>query len=286
MIMSSSQVRESISNGGPEIRVERKVEVDSYPPILNCITNVGLDVTLGVEDGRAYDLTAQRHLEYQCIRGGGRYLMIEPGHTVSVQTSETITLGPRTAALVESKVRLVSRGVSHVSTTIDPCWSGPLMLTFTYFGKRKLRISAGDAIATIVFLETDSEVHASPEASPKNNAVRWAEYDQEQAEAKRARVITIALFVSVFAIALVFWFWPFAITVWREAFDEKTQLGSLAKDLLGGTARQRIEFLTWLVVLVTATSTVLNYFGRRVFLAIRRGLGGTTTVPRDGNRQN
>lgn len=51
-------------------------------------------------------------------------LRIHPGEHVVIWTAEDIRFERRIGATIHSRVRMVSRGLSHISTTIDPTWPG------------------------------------------------------------------------------------------------------------------------------------------------------------------
>ena len=167
------------------------------------ITNVGIDITLGAFRC-PYDLTARRFLPFKISSQNRRYLLIPARHTVSVETHERLTLSGNIAALVESKVRMVSQGISHISTTIDPLWSGTLLLTFVNNTARPIRIDVGEHIATVVFFVVATPVSSPGDAAIANNDARWVTYSLDAAEAKKERRLTL-IAVSLLFAALVIW---------------------------------------------------------------------------------
>lgn len=54
---------------------------------------------------------------------------IPPGSLVSVMTREVLAVDKSTTGLFHSKVDMVTKGFSHISTTLDPDWIGPLLIT-------------------------------------------------------------------------------------------------------------------------------------------------------------
>jgi deoxycytidine triphosphate deaminase len=84
---------------------------------------------------------------------------IQSGATVQILTKETLWLSPRLGGTVHSRVLLVSQGLTHISTTIDPCWSGPLLITMTNLSARTVELAASSTFATVVFhtLKTRTE---------------------------------------------------------------------------------------------------------------------------------
>lgn len=59
----------------------------------------------------------------------GRRFDIPPGASVSVLTKEIVYIDNTLAGLFHSKVDMVTKGFSHISTTLDPGWTGPLLIT-------------------------------------------------------------------------------------------------------------------------------------------------------------
>ena len=76
---------------------------------------------------------------------------IPSGATVQVLTKETLWLSSKLAGTVHSRVLLVSQGLAHISTTIDPSWVGPLLITTTNLSKIEFSLPEGGTFATIVF---------------------------------------------------------------------------------------------------------------------------------------
>lgn len=142
------------------------------------ITNVGYDVSIDCR--RVFSLRTCEYLDLSspcCNAGAGSCVTIPPGHTFSFNTKEDIHLGSGVAALVESKVKLVSKGVSHISTTIDPGWQGTLLLTLSNLANNDLVLYDDDPIATIVFFYLSTPVGDLPEVHTGRNEQIWQDYD-------------------------------------------------------------------------------------------------------------
>jgi hypothetical protein len=76
---------------------------------------------------------------------------IPSGATVQILTKEAMSLSSKVVGTVHSRVLLVSRGLSHISTTIDAGWSGPLLITTTNFSGGYIAVSPGQTFATVMF---------------------------------------------------------------------------------------------------------------------------------------
>jgi len=133
------------------------------PFIAKGLTPVGYDV-------HASDVTM--------IREGGETRVIDPvdgvfavpaGAQFLVLTREYLVLHRSLAATIHSQVGLVSMGMSHISTTIDPGWSGRLLLSMVNLTTREIRVPADHAIATIIFHTTTAPAKR-PNNRPKHRS--------------------------------------------------------------------------------------------------------------------
>ena len=67
--------------------------------------------------------------------------MIDKNDTVLVRTRETIVVSPRLSGAFYSKVKVVSQGFGHVSTTLDPEWEGQLLISLNNPTNKKIKFS-------------------------------------------------------------------------------------------------------------------------------------------------
>ena len=77
---------------------------------------------------------------------------VPSGATIQILTKETMWLSSKLAATIHSRVLLVSRGLAHISTTIDPSWAGPLLITTTNLSKTELALPEHGTFATAATL--------------------------------------------------------------------------------------------------------------------------------------
>lgn len=92
-------------------------------------------------------------------------LVIGPGDSVIISTYEKIGLSPKIGGTVHSIVRLVTEGLSHVSTTLDPGWPGPrvaypegghLLVRLHNTRKARLRLKHGERFCTVCLYRMDT----------------------------------------------------------------------------------------------------------------------------------
>ena len=69
------------------------------------------------------------------------YVMIDRNDTVLVRTRESVAVSMRLAGAFYSKVKIVSSGFGHVSTTLDPGWEGQLLISLNNPTNRKIKFS-------------------------------------------------------------------------------------------------------------------------------------------------
>lgn len=80
----------------------------------------------------------------------GHYRVPSMG-VVQILTKESLWLSHKIAGTIHSRVLLVSRGFSHISTTVDPSWAGPLLVTTTNLSRTDQLLADSDHFATIMF---------------------------------------------------------------------------------------------------------------------------------------
>lgn len=63
------------------------------------------------------------------VEGADSYVLIRPRETVLISTREYLAVSEEIIGTFHSRVRVVSQGFGHISTTLDPCWKGPLLIS-------------------------------------------------------------------------------------------------------------------------------------------------------------
>ena len=85
--------------------------------------------------------------------------VIQPGDIALVSTYEMIRM-PKNgliSALIVSKVSIVAKGLSNVSTKVDPGWQGcELLIPVQNFSKNPIKLEYGEPFCTIVFMRNMS----------------------------------------------------------------------------------------------------------------------------------
>ncbi len=81
----------------------------------------------------------------------GRYYVIPHGACISIMTRETLHVGLEVAGLFHAKVDMATKGFSQVSTTLDPGWIGPLLITMQNISGADLTLWEGETFVKVGF---------------------------------------------------------------------------------------------------------------------------------------
>ncbi|OGS02543.1 MAG: hypothetical protein A3G41_08515 [Elusimicrobia bacterium RIFCSPLOWO2_12_FULL_59_9] len=96
---------------------------------------------------------------------GQLYCFVEPNDTVLVLTREAVWVCEDIAGAFHSKVGIVSKGFGHISTTLDPNWEGPLLISLNNPTRKRLRLTIAkdsnsgirfETFATLIFFRMAS----------------------------------------------------------------------------------------------------------------------------------
>lgn len=75
-----------------------------------------------------------------------KYCYVEPHDTVLIMTREAIKVSNTIAGTFHSRVSIVSKGFGHISTTLDPFWQGPLLISLNNPTKKRLKLTLGKIV--------------------------------------------------------------------------------------------------------------------------------------------
>jgi|SRR6266480_3970970 len=108
------------------------------------LTPVGYDLAIG-------DFVFS--LEHNMLELQNDYYIIPSKNTVQILTKESLWVSRRIAGTFHSQVELVSRGFSHISTTLDPGWYGPLLITMRNNTEKDIPLKVGSPFVTLLFFK-------------------------------------------------------------------------------------------------------------------------------------
>ena len=94
-------------------------------------------------------------------QGNQKYVNIAPHDTVLISTREYVGVSNRIMGTFHSRVKIVSQGFGHISTTLDPTWRGPLLIALSNPSGQKTKLVLEDRnepqpFATLVFYCLDN----------------------------------------------------------------------------------------------------------------------------------
>jgi deoxycytidine triphosphate deaminase len=118
--------------------------------------------------GASYNLTASR-LAWNLKDGKSLYdastgkVVIPPQSTALIETNESIWVSSEIAGTYHSKVKLVSKGISHIGTTLDPEYIGSSLITVHNHSDEPIDLNAEkDTFVSLIFhyVETKETIRA------------------------------------------------------------------------------------------------------------------------------
>lgn len=91
-----------------------------------------------------------------------KFFKIPADTTAVVWTNEAIFLSEHFCGSVHSKVKLVSKGLGHIGTRVNPNWGGVLAIAIHNLSKEEIAIDVGETIAYLRFYRLHSKSSFSP----------------------------------------------------------------------------------------------------------------------------
>ena len=89
-------------------------------------------------------------------KDGTKFYIVSANDVALVMTREIISVDETIAGTFHSKVDKVSIGFSHVSTTLDPGWIGPLLISIANNKNKDLLLRIDDTFITLIFYDIKS----------------------------------------------------------------------------------------------------------------------------------
>ena len=85
---------------------------------------------------------------------------VPPKATIHILTRESIWLSGKIAGTLHPRVSNVTHGFSHIATTIDPGWIGPLLVTMSNLTEKTLELDPDRAFCTLLLYRLDTETNS------------------------------------------------------------------------------------------------------------------------------
>ena len=157
-----------------------------YPFHDDSLTPVGYDARVG---GKYISGSMPGYRELK----KGEKLVLKPGEIALISTIETIGM-PKTktiSALICSRVSCVSKGLSHISTTIDANWSGHLLIAITNHAPYRITLEYGNPFCTIVFFRNESAATRDEPSPPDRPDILMEEWKRRTHSARRKSILKL-----------------------------------------------------------------------------------------------
>lgn len=77
-------------------------------------------------------------------------IVIPAGKTALIQTDESIYISKKFCGTCHSRVSLCNKGISSISTTLDPCYFGTSVIALNNNSNESITIKVGDSIASLM----------------------------------------------------------------------------------------------------------------------------------------
>jgi len=105
--------------------------------------------------GATYNLTAScfavNASDKECLVNSQDEIIIPSGETALIQTNESIYVAEDICGTYHSKVTLVSNGLSHIGTTLDPGYFGTSLIAVHNHSSKTQKINVGDTFVSLMF---------------------------------------------------------------------------------------------------------------------------------------
>ena len=132
------------------------------------LTAVGYDLRIG-EKGFSW-----KKLQ-ELVVGKGNPLRIEPHDTIVIETYESVRLSKNISGTLHTMATLtLRRGLSHISTTVDPGWAGKLLISLHNNLDTPVELNFKDIFCTMCFYQLHSEARKDV-GRPPNRKDIWDE---------------------------------------------------------------------------------------------------------------
>ncbi len=111
----------------------------------NSLTPVGYDLRVG-EEGYSW-----KRKEIINIKQDGK-IPIDANDTVVIRTLESLSISKKVSATIHSIVsKVIPKGLSDISTTIDPGWTGKLLISVHNNRDSSTELIYGERLCTVCF---------------------------------------------------------------------------------------------------------------------------------------
>lgn len=198
-----------------------------------CLTPMGYDLRVG---GFCKTFITKPHL---IPLKKGKKATIKPGDIALIGTYEKLKM-PKDgsiSALILSRVSQVSRGLSNISTKVDPGWAeGELLIPVQNFSRDVIQLEYNERFCTIVFFKNESNASLYNSGSSKEKFFNLLAQTSRGSLSRDFQLAAISLLVYGLSFGLEYYFFRntsgFAVTVAVGIAVEKV-VSTIATKIIG-----------------------------------------------------
>jgi len=169
-----------------------------------CLTPVGYDLRIGA------NYASRNYGKYATLKENEE-IHIKSGDTILVKTLERIEMPAdlTISGLISSKVSIVTKGITHISTTVDPDWKGNLLITISNVSNETVTLKYGQPFCTAVFLTNKSIPTTLSNHDDSRNDLFFQDWTKVNLKAKNRNTVKLALTILLIPLSTYFgWlFW-------------------------------------------------------------------------------
>jgi dCTP deaminase len=171
---------EDINKAMIDYRNHQEEGLDIEPFEKKYLTPVGYDIRVGKEG-----FSWKRKCVVDIEKDGK--IQIEANDIVIIKTLESVTLSNKVSATIHSIVsKVINKGLSNISTTIDPGYSGKLLISFCNYRDSSTEFRFGEPLCTICFYRVELPAKTN-RGTPNDRDDLWEQL-QEKAKVERETI--------------------------------------------------------------------------------------------------
>ncbi|MFJ7970961.1 hypothetical protein [Psychrobacillus sp. NPDC096389] len=138
-----------LSNTDIKRELVRAKKLSIYPLVLHNIKASSINLTASAH---AWDIKSGDSV----VTSDKKKIILKAFSTVSIHTQEAIWVSRRIGGTYHPRVSLVAKGLSNISTTLDPQWYGLSLVTVSNTTDQDIELKVGDAFVSVMLYYVNS----------------------------------------------------------------------------------------------------------------------------------
>ncbi|MEH2014996.1 dCTP deaminase domain-containing protein [Nostoc sp.] len=151
-----------LSDQDIEILLNKEIVIYPYRPEKD-LTPVGYNLN---PSDFVFSITHKHLIKTTSNLEGNKVFKIQSHDTVLILTQEAVWVSQKIGGTFHSKVGVVSLGFGHISTTLDPGWAGPLLISLNNPTAIELELPAEKSFVTLIFYKVRKPALRNHDNSP------------------------------------------------------------------------------------------------------------------------